>query len=50
MKNILWSNRLYDSTEKTKKMEAILPDQANLFYPQQRIRQTLSFLSDAHAK
>ena len=41
MKNILQSNRRYDSTEKPKKIEAILPDQANLFYPQQRIRQTI---------
>ena len=50
MKNIPRSNIRYDSTEKQKKMEAILPDQANLFYSQQRIRQTLSFLSNAHAK
>ena len=39
MKNILQSNWRYDSTEKLIKMDAILHDQANLFYPQQRIRQ-----------
>ena len=50
MKNILRNNRRYDSTEKPKKMELILSDQANLFYPQQRTRQNLSFLSDTHAK